>query len=159
LSYAKIKMKRFFKFSPLVLIFFLIAFFYELYLGQNTLALILNQGTDVPGHLEDIHIKRRRGLRNLFYNSDTYGSATCITTKKDMAEWLKTAQFGLIHCEGDSAGKVKFFFACDSLPDAIVNNKIQYTIQLKVISTNSRLVNVTPIDAENVALDFEMDWN
>jgi hypothetical protein len=151
--------KRTIKYILLTTTLCVLTFLYLVYFGENRISLILNQGVNVPHNLHDISIERRRGLIAVLFTSDAHTIATCKTTKKNLMDWLKTSNFEVIHFYRDTSFKEIFYTSYDSLPLEIIQNKIDYTIQLQRTSSDTRHLNIEPIDNDNVFLKYEMDWN
>ena len=120
---------------------------------------MLNLGTSVPCDLEQITMKGRRTLRPFNTFDETF-YATCKTSKVSLAAWLKTADFAVIYCCGDSLWENQNLFShYNSLPKEITNNEINYGIQLSFDIADSPQISVHPIDDKNVMLYYNFDWN
>jgi len=152
-------LKKNIKYSLWTLTFCSLIFVYLICFGQNRISLMLNQGTAVPSDLEEISIKRKRGLLGVLTNRDVYATATCKTSKQSLNIWLMNSDFEVIHYSPFTSIERQFFTSYKSLPQNIFDNKVEYIVQLKRQSTNSRLLYVIPIDSQNVFLRYEMEWN
>ena len=152
-------LKRTIKYGLLTTAVCVLTFLYLVYFGENRISLMLNQGVNVPHDLHDVSIESRRGLFAVLFNTDAHTIATCKTSKKSLMEWLKTSKFEVIHLPKDTSSNKMFYTSYDSLPPEIIQNKIDYTIQLQRTSSDMRHLSVEPIDSDNVYLTYEMDWN
>lgn len=120
---------------------------------------MLNQGTMVPSNLEKISIVKRRGLFGLFTNIDGHATAYCKTSKGSIIEWIKFSDFEVIHCLKDTSSDREFYTSFESLPQKILDNNVEFIVQLKRQSSESRMIEVAPVDDKNVLLKYEMNWN
>jgi hypothetical protein len=145
------------KYSIFTLTFCLLTFLYFVYIGENRISLMLNQGTSVPSNLDNITIKARRGL-GVLINSGGYSTSICKTSKQSLNKWLKTSNFAVIHFPQDSFKPKSFYTNYDSLPAEIIKSKINYIVQFKRHKDYLMLF-VTPVDSQNVLLRYEMDWD
>jgi hypothetical protein len=146
------------KYTLITIVVSALTFLYLVYLGQNKISIMLNQGLDsLPGGLYDVSIKNRRGLYCTLTGFDADTDSHCLIEKQDLADWLKTAQFQVIIFTSREDSLQKFYTAYSSLPHQIINNTIDYTIQIEC--SNPKGIYVKPLDEKSVQLYFTSDWN
>jgi hypothetical protein len=133
---------------------------YLVYVGEDRVTLMINQGTYAPGGLNHVSINHRRGLACLLFNVDGAGSASCETSRAQLTQWMMETNIEVVHWAKDSSGQERVFCTVyDSLPLKIRNSEIPYVIQIDTYSSNSRLVKVIPLDEYRVQLHFYSNWN
>ncbi len=152
-------MKKVILYLFLTAVLFSGVFLYQVYCGQNRFALMLNQGADVPSGAKQISITKRRGLAAFFFNMEYTAVGSCIVAKQDFSSWLRSLDFEVIVVYDNSTKKELFYSVYAALPQAVLNNKIPYLLQLKKNSTDVRHIDVVTENEGDVKLVYEMDRN